>query len=131
RSMPDCMSLFPFRCHDRTDSSATAVAGSTAAKPSSRGMRRRWWFWLVYGLYLALLGWVGLWLYGFLRVGGTAPAPATLERIWSNFYPELTSSDVQLVSTTPDDQHVDVLLLGGSVLEQVSPDFESALTSRM
>lgn len=87
-------------------------------------------FWTIYPLYLALLGWIGLWIYGFLRVGGTALEPNTIEGIWSNFYPELVDSKVSHVSTMPDDRHVDVLLLGGSVLEQVGPDLQSTLTIR-
>ncbi|HLQ46400.1 MAG TPA: SGNH/GDSL hydrolase family protein [Planctomycetaceae bacterium] len=125
------MPLFRLRCHDRTDSSATVVAIAATTKPPARGMRRRWLFWSIYPLYLALLGWVGLWIYGFLRAGGTAPKTATLEGIWSTFYPELLGSEVRQVSATPDDRHVDVLLLGGSVLEQVGPDLQSTLTARL
>ena len=48
------------------------------------------------------------------------------ETVWKSFYPELYRSGAMTARLAPDDGHYDVLLLGGSVLEQTAPEFERA-----
>ena len=86
--------------------------------------------WGVYFAYLTLLAWGGLWLYGTLRFG-TPRANVNPQRIWEGFYPELKKSGVQTVSAVADDRHVDVLMLGGSVFQQVNSELEAQLQGRL
>ncbi len=86
--------------------------------------------WGLYLLYLALLGWGGLWLYGSIR-WGLQRTRFNPDDIWEVAYTEIYQSGVKEVSTEPDDRHIDVLMLGGSVLEQVGSELKSQLHDRL
>jgi hypothetical protein len=88
-------------------------------------------FWSLYPLYLLVLAGGGVGAYGVIQWGVDSASAAKGGDVWSSFYQELDHSGVRAVSSQPDDRHIDVLLLGGSVLEQVGPDISSRLHARL
>jgi lysophospholipase L1-like esterase len=80
-----------------------------------------------YVLWVGLLCWGGLKVFWWWRFGvGVAETPG-VETVWQSFYPELYRSGAMDARLGPDDGSYDVLLLGGSVLEQAAPAFQRAL----
>lgn len=93
-------------------------------KFSGPANRRRWLFVSLYACYLLALGWLGVygfWIWQEQKTG----RPKT--DVWGYYYrklPEARDADIQ-----PQDESFDVLLLGGSVLEQVAPVLEQRLVT--
>ena len=96
--------------------------GNTNAPISGRRKSKRRKFWLIYCLFLILLGEVGSRLYW--RFSDKIPV-TQMSKIWHRFYPELRDSGVEDVAVRNDDDIYDVLLLGGSLLHK---DFGSIAT---
>ncbi len=79
--------------------------------------------------YVAGLFWLGLWVFWYVRVGNTAHDDVGFPQDWLIYYPELEQSGLTTAEIPPDDGTIDVLLLGGSVLEQVADELEQRLQS--
>jgi hypothetical protein len=81
----------------------------------------------VYLLWVGLLCWGGLKFFWWWQFGVAVTATPGVETVWRFYYPELYLSGAMDAKLAPDDGSYDVLLLGGSVLEQTAPAFERAL----
>ena len=98
---------------------------ASAINPIRRQSRNRWLFRLAYPAYLLLLGWLGLQLYWFIQ--GHVLGQSKTD-VWGYFYRKLPA--VRDIVIRNDDETIDVLLLGASVLEQVAPFLEAELQQR-
>ncbi|MBW3539041.1 MAG: hypothetical protein KY476_02110 [Planctomycetes bacterium] len=121
---------------------APQAAPSTAAPPAAdarepRAVRRLlpWRRRLLFAAALLILVAAGVGLaerlfwaagYGVPVIGGDAA-----ERVWSYYYPELAASGVASAEIDAADETFDVLLLGASVLEQVTPEFRRRLDEQL
>ncbi len=114
----------------QTQSSTSGDEASSVNRGQRSTTQRRLRFWTVYLTYIALLVGGGLWIYGFIRSSGMGSQVSKDAQIWMSFYPEVFRSGGPLFSPA-DGDHVDVLLLGGSVLEEVSSYFQTDLRSRL
>lgn len=101
----------------------------------SRPVRpKRWWrrraiLLPLYALYIVALLWGGLKLVLYLRYSVPLASPNLRAGVVDVFYPVLRHSGAIDVPAGPDGtQHV--LLLGGSVLEQVGPELQRQLQAR-
>jgi hypothetical protein len=82
---------------------------------------------VVYVLWIGLLCWGGLKFFWWWQFGVAITERPGVETVWRCFYPELYRSGAMDAKLAPDDGFYDVLLLGGSVLEQTAPAFEQSL----
>jgi hypothetical protein len=82
---------------------------------------------VVYVLWIGLLCWGGLKFFWWWQFGVGVTEKPGVETVWQCFYPELYRSGAMDAKLGPDDGFYDVLLLGGSVLEQTAPEFERSL----
>lgn len=83
--------------------------------------------WLIYAAYLGVLVFLGVELFWWLRFGSsTDSADGDVETVWRFFYDEMWTSGAVDAPSAPDDT-LDILLLGGSVLEQTAPLWEQAV----
>jgi hypothetical protein len=89
--------------------------------------------WMVLGaaVWTALLCWVGLKAFWWWRLGVGVTETPGVEAVWRLHYPEIYSSGAVDAHLAPDDGTYDVLLLGGSVLEQTAPALERALGQKL
>jgi len=110
-----------------SSSAQTADAAPPVRRPLSR--RRRAVFICVWAAYIGGLLWLGAWGYRAFRLGGFSNATPRAE-ILQMYYPELVRSGVAEAELHPDDEHFDVLLLGGSVLEDAAPAIEARLRAQ-
>ena len=103
-----------------------------AARPAKR--RRRFglgWRLVALGVWTAVLCWGGAKGFLWWRLGvGMTESPG-VEAVWRLHYQELYSSGAMNARLGPDDGSYDVLLLGGSVLEQTAPALEQALRKEL
>ena len=101
-----------------------------APRKGRRGLssRRRFLLGGLYLGYLAGLLWVAERLFWRLIAGWRAPAAPRPDAspVWDHYYPELRASGATVPRGDGDD-HIDVLLLGGSVLQQAEGAIEAAL----
>ncbi len=107
----------------QTDPSPTAITNAEnpadQAQPAEKAKPRKPWYRRVLRLVLMLV-----YLTILLEIGSRAywaikydmPVFPTVDDFYGRFYPELEASGVQETQVRQDDQTVDVLLLGGSVL---------------
>lgn len=110
---------------ERSESAATSTRQSRLAR-IPRPLK-----WLIYCAYLAVLGVVGVELFWWLRFGSVPDTPERdAEFVWRYYYPELWDSGAMDAVTSPEDATIDILLLGGSVLEQTGPLWESAVSEQ-
>jgi len=102
----------------------------TADAPRRRRVPRAW---LILGavLWTALLCWAGVKAFWWWRLGVGVTETPGVEAVWRLHYPELYSSGAVDAHLAPDDGTYDVLLLGGSVLEQTAPALERALGQKL
>lgn len=84
----------------------------------------------MYSLYLLAVGWVGLKLFVWIEYDVPPTRAANDDDVWRLYYPELWKSGAIEADRTTDDDRLDVLLLGASVLEQVAGPLEKALKAR-
>jgi hypothetical protein len=99
-------------------------------EPAVRPRRPVWRSVLIaaaYVLWVGLLCWGGLRFFWWWRFDVGVTATPGVETVWQFFYPELYRSGAMHAKLGPDDGSYDVLLLGGSVLEQAAPAFQRAL----
>jgi hypothetical protein len=82
---------------------------------------------LALGLWIVVLCWAGVRCFWWWRLGvGVTESPG-VEAVWRLHYKELYTSGAVNARLAPDDGYYDVLLLGGSVLEQAVPALEQSL----
>ena len=93
--------------------------------------RRRMLFQAVYVGYVVILCWLGIKAFWMLRFGTVDASKPETEIIWHYFDPELSKSGATEVSANPQDDSYRVLLLGGSVLEQVAEHLEAELRQQV
>lgn len=107
----------------QTQPESTPWRGRLAGVP--RGVK-----WLIYTVYLSVLVVLGIELFWWLRFGTTSvpAAEKNTEAVWQLFYKQLWTSGAIDAPTAPDDT-IDILLLGGSVLEQTAPLWEQAVAA--
>lgn len=89
--------------------------------------------WCLYFCYLSALLWFSVKLFWRQQAGVPLTGKADVSHIWQFFYPELRSSgvldDLEGSAAQQDESQnrFRILLLGGSVLEQVAPELHSSL----
>lgn len=104
---------------------AAGTPESSTARLSGSRTRRRVWLWIVFGLYLLVLGDVASRVYFAVRSDSSFLAPD----LYLAFYDELAA--VEEAPTTRDDDSFDLLLLGGSVLDPSFGKVALALHERL
>lgn len=93
--------------------------------------RRRVLFGSLYAGYLAGLAWLGERLFWRLFYGVPITRRPGLDEVWELFYPEIRESGAMTPPPPSGGRPaMDVLLLGGSVLQQAAGAIESALRER-
>lgn len=90
--------------------------------PRSTG--RRVLFVGCYLVFLVAVMWAGYRLYWSWKLG--VPLTANIA-VWDHYYPELRRSGVLTADVRPDDAYLDVVMLGGSTLENSWGDIEPLL----
>lgn len=108
----------------------TAESSPSARRPPS--WRRRLCFWIAFLIYLAVLTELGTRAYWkFVRKLSFFDT----SEIWYTFYPEWANTDVDHIALDKDDGIFDVLILGGSVVNEGFGDigvrFEKGLAQRL
>ena len=101
-------------------------------EPAARHARhrsRRWTRTVLYLVYLAVLAWLGVKLLWWIRFDVPVTQTPNADTVWKSYYPELWKSGAIECHPATDDATLDVLLLGGSVLQQVAQKFESELSA--
>lgn len=90
--------------------------------PRSAG--RRVLFVGCYFVFLVAVLWAGYRLYWSWKLGVSLIGPI---EVWDHYYPELRRSGVLTAKVRPDDEFLDVVMLGGSTLENSWGDIEALL----
>jgi hypothetical protein len=85
---------------------------------------------LAYVAYLGGLLWLTDRLFWACRFGTPLVRSTGEARVWDTYYPELRATGALDAQVTRNDDRVDVLLLGASVLQQVSIELERDLHQR-
>jgi hypothetical protein len=86
---------------------------------------------LALGLWIVVLCWAGVRTFWWWRLGvGVTESPG-VEAIWHLHYRELYATGAVTADVSPNDGYYDVLLLGGSVLEQTEPALARSLRSEL
>jgi hypothetical protein len=83
------------------------------------------------GVWIGLLCWVGVRSFWWWRLGVGVTENPGVEAVWRLHYQELYSSGAVNAHLASDDGYYDVLLLGGSVLEQTVPALEQSLRDEL
>ncbi len=105
-------------------------SGTFRKTPIQKALR-----WALYLLYLAVLGWFSIKVFWKQQAGVPLTGEPDVSHVWQFFYPELVRSGVLDKLTHPQrsgDAGVPfrIVLLGGSVLEQVEPKLRTELERR-
>lgn len=98
--------------------------------PARRSPLRRLRFAVLYSLYVAGVLFLGLKLYGWFVYDVPLTRSSNADDVWGLYYPELWESGAIDSDANPDDDRLDVLLLGASVLEQMTEPLEGELKQR-
>jgi hypothetical protein len=112
----------------------TALSATEAAATEPRVVRRRVPLAvsaLALGLWIAVLCWAGVKTFWWWRLGVGVTENPGVEAVWHLHYRELYASGAVAADVSPNDGYYDVLLLGGSVLEQTAPALERSLRSEL
>src|SRR5580700_27405 len=127
-AQPQVSSKLPIRAAERT-----ASMSSSQVVVADRGKRRVpvALLALVLGLWTVVLCWAGVRFFWWWRLGLRVTENPGVEAVWRLHYEELYSSGAVDARLAPDDGSYDVLLLGGSVLEQTVPALERSLRSEL
>ncbi|MCH8828147.1 MAG: hypothetical protein IID45_01070 [Planctomycetes bacterium] len=96
-----------------------------------RSLRRRLFFWTVYGAYVAGLFWVGVKVFWYVSYDVPITRSVEADDIWQIYFPELWKSKAVTAQIKANDETFDVLLLGASVLEQTADVLETELQKRL
>jgi GDSL-like Lipase/Acylhydrolase family len=105
-------------------------ANANPKSATRRSPLRRVRFAVLYSLYVAGVVLVGWKLYGYFVFDVPLTRPANADDVWSLYYPELWKSGAIDSNAKPDDGRLEVLLLGASVLEQMTEPLEQELKKR-
>lgn len=106
------------------------AAAIPAAIPRKRSLKRRVLWGMLYVVYLAAIGFAGLKFYAYIVYDVPLTRAAEPDDVWRHYYPELWRSGAIETDAAPHDGKLDVLLLGGSVLQDVAGPLEEALRER-
>jgi len=82
---------------------------------------------LATGLWTVVLCWAAVRGFYWWRLGVGVTRKPGVEAVWRLHYEELYSTGAVNAHLAPDDGSYDVLLMGGSVLEQIAPTLEQSL----
>jgi hypothetical protein len=105
------------------------LTSSTQVPATDRRKRRvpAVWLAIALGVWIVVLCWAGVRCFWWWRFGvGVTESPG-VEAVWRLHYAELYSCGAVNAHVASDDGFYDVLLLGGSVLEQTAPALEQSL----
>ena len=94
-------------------------------------LRRRALFTAIYVVYAIGIVWIGLYVIAMVRFNASMTGKVDRDAVWNVFYPKVEDSGVLDQQISSRDSQFDVLLLGGSVLEQVAPFLESELKQEL
>jgi lysophospholipase L1-like esterase len=97
---------------------------------SRRSPLRRVRFAVLYSLYVAGVLFLGLKLYGWFVFDVPLTRTSNADDVWRLYYPELWQTGAVDSDAKPGDGRLDVLLLGASVLEQMTEPLERELKQR-
>lgn len=102
-------------------------AATTNIKPrKTRTARQRWFLRVSYLFYVMLLLYGGCRLFFWIRYERNSSEPmADVDHVWRHHYEELWTENVLAAKPSLDDDRFDVLLLGGSVAEQVAEKLQA------
>ena len=100
-------------------------------KPESRrSPGRRILFASIYLVWLGLLGIGGITLFWWLQYGQLPQAEPSQELVWRHYYGEVFEDEIAAATPSLEDDRLDILLLGGSVMEQTGPYFEDYIAAQ-
>ena len=115
------------------------MLASRTNQPSSRpqktpGPRRspakRILFASIYLVWLGLLGIGGIALFWWIQYDQLPHTEPSQDLVWQHFYREVFEDEIVAATPSLDDNRLDILLLGGSVMEQTGPYFEDYIAKR-
>jgi hypothetical protein len=86
---------------------------------------------LATGLWTVVLCWAAVRGFYWWRLGVGVTQKPGVEAVWRLHYEELYSTGAVNAHLAPDDGSYDVLLMGGSVLEQIAPTLEQSLRQEL
>lgn len=99
-------------------------------KPSCRrSVRRRTLFALIYTGWLILLAIGGIKLFWWIQYGQLSQTEPSQEVVWRHYYAEVFDESIASAPLSLTDDRLDLLLLGGSVMEQTENWFEDYITA--
>ena len=99
--------------------------------PGHRPARRRFFFAAWYTIYLVVLLLIGSKLFWHFGFGVPVTRSLTQLDLWVSFYPDVHDSGLSAAEIKPDDDYFDVLVLGGSVMDQAANILEEQLRKRV
>ena len=97
---------------------------------SRRSPGRRILFASIYLAWLGLLGIGGITLFWWIQYDQLPHTEPSQDLVWQHFYREVFDDEIVAATPSLDDNRLDILLLGGSVMEQTGPYFEDYIASQ-
>ncbi|MBI1314984.1 hypothetical protein GC176_27140 [bacterium] len=85
---------------------------------------RRILFATLYLVWLGLLSFGGIKLFWWARYGQVSQREPSQEIVWRHYYGEVFEDEIVNAAPSLNDDRIDILLLGGSVMEQTWPYFQ-------
>lgn len=90
---------------------------------------RRFLFTTIYLVWLVLLAIGGVKLFWWLQYGQLSQSEPSQEVVWRHYYGEVFLDEIANAHPSLSDSRTDILLLGGSVMEQTGPYFEKYIAA--
>jgi hypothetical protein len=113
---------------DHPQQKQEAVSKRSPKTRKQRTPRQRWILRVSYAAYIGLLLYGGFCLFFWIRYQRGSPIPMTdVELVWRHHYHELWEEKLFEAKPSLSDDRYDVLLLGGSVAEQVADNLQAEL----
>lgn len=81
-------------------------------------------------VWLGLLGIGGVALFWWFQYGQLPQSEPSQELVWRHYYGEVFQEDIVTATPSLDDNRIDILLLGGSVMEQTESYFDEYIAER-
>ena len=97
---------------------------------SHRSPARRILFASIYLFWLGLLGIGGISLFWWIQYDELPQAEPSPELVWRHYYGEVFEEEIAAANPSLSDDRLDILLLGGSVMEQTGRYFEDYIAAR-
>jgi len=106
-------------------------SSSRPERPANRrSPARRILFAAIYLVWLSVLGFGGVALFWWIQYGQLPQSEPSQELVWRHYYGEVFDDEIADAKPSLDDDRLDILLLGGSVMEQTGPYFEEYFAER-